>query len=78
MLPVALPVLTPFAYSAVRLLERKENVLKVKSLDAIDGSPVIDIKPYTPMYHAAIGVKVSDWSEQIEREINYRKTLEER
>lgn len=68
----------PICVSAVQLLERKENVLKVKSLDAIDGSPVIDIKPYTPMYHAAIGVKVSDWSEQIEREINYRKTLEER
>ena len=29
-----------------RLIERKDNILKVAGLDAIDGSPVIDIKPY--------------------------------
>ncbi|MFC2009616.1 tRNA (N6-threonylcarbamoyladenosine(37)-N6)-methyltransferase TrmO [Chloroflexota bacterium] len=34
--------------SAVRLLERKGNVLKVEGLDAIDGTPIIDIKPYLP------------------------------
>lgn len=34
--------------AVVRLLERRENVLKVVGLDAIDGSPVLDIKPYLP------------------------------
>ena len=29
------------------LLSIKDNVLKVKGLDAFDGSPVLDIKPYT-------------------------------
>ena len=32
--------------TAVRLLERQANVLKVKGLDALDGTPVLDIKPY--------------------------------
>ena len=32
--------------SAARLLERRGNVLRVSGLDAIDGSPVLDIKPY--------------------------------
>lgn len=32
----------------VKLLERKRNVLKVAGLDAIDGTPVLDIKPYLP------------------------------
>lgn len=34
--------------TTVRLLERKGNELRVKGLDAIDGTPVLDIKPYTP------------------------------
>lgn len=38
--------------TTVNLLERKGNVLKVKGLDALDGSPVIDIKPYAPDYDA--------------------------
>lgn len=34
--------------TVVKLLDRNENVLKVMGLDAIDGSPVLDIKPYLP------------------------------
>ncbi len=33
--------------SKVRLLKREDNKLFVKGLDAIDGTPVIDLKPYT-------------------------------
>ena len=36
----------PLGYSVVQLIRRKRNVLKVKGLDAIDGTPVVDIKPY--------------------------------
>ena len=34
--------------SVVNLLEREGNVLKVSGLDAINGTPIIDIKPYLP------------------------------
>lgn len=34
--------------TTVRLLGVKGNVLHVKGLDALDGSPVLDVKPYTP------------------------------
>jgi len=34
--------------TVVKLLERKGNALKVIGLDAIDGTPVLDIKPYLP------------------------------
>jgi tRNA-Thr(GGU) m(6)t(6)A37 methyltransferase TsaA len=54
--------------AVVRLLERKENVLKVKELDALDGSPIIDIKPYHPSYYARDGVKEADWMEQLNKE----------
>ncbi|WAC04611.1 MAG: tRNA (N6-threonylcarbamoyladenosine(37)-N6)-methyltransferase TrmO [Methanoregula sp.] len=36
----------PVGFCVVDLLERNGNVLKVRGLDAIDGTPVIDIKPY--------------------------------
>ena len=38
--------------TTVRLINRQGNILKVKGLDALDGTPVIDIKPYAPDYDA--------------------------
>jgi tRNA-Thr(GGU) m(6)t(6)A37 methyltransferase TsaA len=32
--------------AVIELLGRKGNVLKIKALDALDGTPVLDIKPY--------------------------------
>ena len=36
----------PIGLAVTRLLNRHDNRLKVKGLDALDGSPVLDIKPY--------------------------------
>lgn len=38
----------PVALCVVDLLERNGNVLRVRGLDALDGTPVVDIKPYSP------------------------------
>jgi tRNA-Thr(GGU) m(6)t(6)A37 methyltransferase TsaA len=40
----------PIGKATVKLLERNGNILKVRGLDAIDGTPVLDIKPYIPGY----------------------------
>jgi len=37
----------PIGITSVRLLSVDDNVLRVQGLDAIDGTPVLDIKPYT-------------------------------
>ena len=37
----------PIGVTVVELLERKGNVLKIRGIDAVDKTPVIDIKPYT-------------------------------
>ncbi|MDW7986606.1 MAG: tRNA (N6-threonylcarbamoyladenosine(37)-N6)-methyltransferase TrmO [Nitrososphaerota archaeon] len=37
----------PIALTIVKLLGRKENILYVENLDLYDGTPVLDIKPYT-------------------------------
>jgi tRNA (adenine37-N6)-methyltransferase len=39
----------PIALTIVELLNVEGNVLTVKGLDAFDGTPVLDIKPYDPL-----------------------------
>ena len=51
----------PVGKATVRLLQRQGNILKVKGLDAIDGTPVIDIKPYLPGYDSVTNAKVPQW-----------------
>ena len=51
----------PIGKSTVRLLSRRGNILDVQGLDAIDGSIVLDIKPYIPGYDSAAGATVPDW-----------------
>jgi len=54
--------------TVVRLMKRQENTLTVEGLDALDGSPIIDIKPYNPYYYATGDVKIAEWMERIHRE----------
>jgi formylmethanofuran dehydrogenase subunit E len=42
----------PIAYAVVELVARNKNVLRVKGLDAVEGTPVLDIKPYLPRIDA--------------------------
>jgi len=50
------------AATIVKLLERKGNILKVKGLDALDGSPVLDIKPYIPRADLISDARVPRWA----------------
>lgn len=36
----------PIGLSVVTVLSRKENVIRVKAIDMIDGTPILDIKPW--------------------------------
>jgi tRNA-Thr(GGU) m(6)t(6)A37 methyltransferase TsaA len=38
----------PLGLTVAELVAKEKNVLKVKGLDAIDGTPLLDIKPYVP------------------------------
>jgi len=51
----------PIAITTVRLIEHKGNRIKVKGLDILDGTPVIDIKPYWPQYDKVDDGKIPDW-----------------
>ena len=52
----------PVGKTTVRLLQRRGNTLKVTGLDAINGTPVIDIKPYMPGYDSVEGAKTPSWT----------------
>ena len=60
----------PVLMSVVRLCGRQANVLQVMGLDAIDGSPVIDIKPYVKHLYPQEGVLIPDWMQRITTEID--------
>ena len=53
----------PIGYSVVELVERKDNILRVKGLDAIEGTPVLDIKPFIKKRDCK-SQAVSGWIEQ--------------
>jgi len=38
----------PIGLSTVTLLERRGRLLRVRGIDAVDGTPVVDIKPHRP------------------------------
>jgi tRNA (Thr-GGU) A37 N-methylase len=44
----------PIGITVVEIVERDENRLVVRGLDAIDGTPVLDIKPYMPTGDASV------------------------
>jgi len=52
----------PLGLTVVELVAREKNILKVKGLDAIDGTPLLDIKPYVPSIDEKLPIK-SGWFE---------------
>ncbi len=50
------------ALSLCKIVAVKDNVIEVDTIDALEGTPVLDIKPYAPGIDQAVGVKVPDWA----------------
>lgn len=51
----------PIGVTAVKLLGVKGRVLSVKGLDAIDSTPVLDVKPYFPRYDRVDEPTTPEW-----------------
>jgi tRNA-Thr(GGU) m(6)t(6)A37 methyltransferase TsaA len=56
----------PLGMTVVRLLERRGSTLRVLGLDAIDGTPVVDVKPCFPG-DVATEATVPDWALKLRR-----------
>ena len=51
----------PIGITTVKLISVNENIIEVQGLDAIDSTPVFDIKPYYPKYDQYKDVTVPKW-----------------
>ena len=54
----------PVAISTCKLLKIKENLLTVDEIDAFDGTPVIDIKPYIAENDRITDSRIPPWVNQ--------------
>jgi tRNA-Thr(GGU) m(6)t(6)A37 methyltransferase TsaA len=52
----------PIGVAVVPLLARRGAVLSVRGLDALDGTPVLDIKPYLPAYDSVPAARLPSWA----------------
>ena len=50
--------------TSVEIVSVEEGTLVVKGLDAIDGTPVLDIKPYYPVYYKK-DASVPEWVDRL-------------
>ena len=53
----------PIGFTVVGLLERRGRILKVRGVDMVDGTPVVDIKPRLYIWQS---------------EVNHQKVLDEK
>ena len=51
----------PIGVATVKLVEQQGNTLKVTGLDAVDGTPVLDIKPHIPGSDSPAAAKTPEW-----------------
>jgi tRNA-Thr(GGU) m(6)t(6)A37 methyltransferase TsaA len=51
----------PIGICAVELLAVRENILHVRGLDALDETPVLDLKPYLSRGDAIPDARVGEW-----------------
>ena len=54
----------PIGLTLVELVKRKRNILTVKGLDAINGTPILDLKPYDS-WDSAENILVPNWWKQL-------------
>ena len=54
----------PIGLSLVKLIRREGTRLIVSGLDVFDGTPVLDVKPYTESYRAD-GYELAEWNKRL-------------
>ena len=54
----------PIGLSIVRLLARRENILEIEGVDMLNGTPLLDIKPYVPDFDVRTEVKTGWYAQR--------------
>ncbi|MFV8754479.1 tRNA (N6-threonylcarbamoyladenosine(37)-N6)-methyltransferase TrmO [Nannocystaceae bacterium ST9] len=61
----------PIGLSVVRLLGIDDRTLRVRGVDLLDGTPVLDLKPYVP-WADVVDDAVCEWADAAPRELEVR------
>jgi tRNA-Thr(GGU) m(6)t(6)A37 methyltransferase TsaA len=66
----------PVGFSVVRLDRIRRGVLEIRNVDVLDGTPLLDIKPYVPAFDSPRGVRIG-WLSRTAGKIS-RRTSDDR
>ena len=63
----------PIGLSIVQLDKIEDGVLHIQNVDILDGTPLLDIKPYVPNFDAPTQVRTG-WLEKVKKTVAVRKS----
>lgn len=63
----------PIGLSVVQLDYIEQGILHVQNVDILDGTPLLDIKPYVPEFDSHANVRTG-WLEQARRKVSKRES----
>ncbi|NHJ32442.1 MAG: tRNA (N6-threonylcarbamoyladenosine(37)-N6)-methyltransferase TrmO [Asgard group archaeon] len=55
----------PIGITAVQIISVENNILTVKGLDAINDTPILDIKPYYPDFDMRKDAQTPEWVQEV-------------
>ena len=62
--------------SVVELVDVKDNIVTIKGVDILDGTPLIDIKPYIENFDKVEGEVKSGWMKSSAKEVEEKRSDE--
>ncbi len=66
----------PIGLSVVRLLRIEDGVLHIENADMLDGTPLLDIKPYVPDFDPPAEDVRTGWLEEVRKTVSQRRADE--
>lgn len=63
----------PIGISVVQLNMIQDCMLQIQNIDILDGTPLLDIKPYVPEFDAQVNVRTG-WLENARKTVRHRKS----
>jgi tRNA-Thr(GGU) m(6)t(6)A37 methyltransferase TsaA len=63
----------PIGFSVVQLDKIEEGILYIQAVDILDGTPLLDIKPYVPEFDAQVEIRTG-WFEKAIKTVSSRKS----
>lgn len=59
--------------SVVKLLKVENNIIHIENVDIINGTPLLDIKPFVPDFDATVNIKIG-WLSQSKHKMSNQKS----